>query len=290
VGSESDHQSYFNDANLGLPICGPVSATCAQVTSNPRVNPNFTQVLNSYSGATANYNAAQVSVTRRFADGLQFAANYTWSHNIDIANTGNDFSGALDDPGCLRCNRGNSYINTPQVFVANFVYETPTIASWNAVAREATGGWQISGIYRAQSGPAFTIICGCTSSWQDDGQDYPDFATSVHRVHVQHGNLTNYLVASDFVNPQQGSHGDIGRNPPGVSGPGINTWDLGLSKNFRYTERYRFQFRWEMFNAFNRPTFASPNNNTSSSTFGLINSTNNNFPARVMQVAGKLYF
>jgi hypothetical protein len=290
VGSESDHQSYFNDANLGLPICGPVSATCAQVTSNPRVNPNFTQVLNSYSGATANYHAAQVSVNRRFADGLQFMANYTWSHTIDITNTGNDFSGALDDPGCVKCNRGNSYIDTPQVFVANFVYETPTIASWNLIAREAAGGWQISGIYRAQSGPTFTIACGCTESWQDDGQDYPDFATGVHRVHVQHGNLTNYLIASDFVNPPQGSNGDIGRNPPGVSGPGINTWDLGLSKNIRYKERYRFQFRWEMFNALNRPTFASPNQNTSSSSFGLINSTNGNFPARVMQVAGKLYF
>jgi hypothetical protein len=176
------------------------------------------------------------------------------------------------------------------VFVANFVYETPSIAGWNAVARAATGGWQLSGIYRAQSGPTFSIVCGCTTSWQDDGQDYPDFATPVHQVHVHPGNLNHYLDPSDFVNPPQGSHGNIGRNPPGVAGPGINTWDLGLSKNFPFRERYRLQFRWEMFNALNRPTFASPNNNTSSSTFGLINSTNPVFPSRVMQVAGKLYF
>ena len=107
------------------------------------------------------------------------------------------------------------------------------------------------------------------------------------------GGLTGYLDLSNFdtAGPPQGSSGDVGRTPTGAFGPGVNTWDLGMSKNFRFTERYRFQFRAEMFNAFNRVTFSQPNNNTASgANFGLINSTNSAYPSRVIQLAGKLYF
>jgi hypothetical protein len=244
-----------------------------------------------FSGANARYESGQFTLERRFAHGLQFTANYTYSHTIDISDGASTaFFNALDNPGCVRCNRGSSYLDTPNVFVANFVYETPAPAGWNKSAKLALGGWQISGIYRAQSGQPFSIYCGCATSWQDDGLDYPSFAPGINHVTVNPGNLTHYVVASNFVNAPQGRDGNIGRNPPGVFGPGINTWDLGISKNFRLTELYQFQLRWETFNAFNRVTFANPQNFTSSSTFGLINSTNPAYPARVMQLAGKFYF
>jgi len=66
------------------------------------------------------------------------------------------------------------------------------------------------------------------------------------------GGFTGYLNPADFVLTPQGSAGSAGRNPPGAFGPGVNTADLGMSKTFKITERYGFQFRWEMFNAFNR--------------------------------------
>jgi hypothetical protein len=34
--------------------------------------------------------------------------------------------------------------------------------------------------------------------------------------------------------------------------------DLSLYKNFRMTERYNVQFRWEAFNVFNTPYFGTP--------------------------------
>jgi len=292
VASESDHQSYQDDANPGSPVCGPVSPTCALVTSPPpRLNANFGLVDLSYSGATANYQSGQFTVEHRMSHGLQFQANYTYSHTIDVESTGLGINtGTLDNPGCVKCNRGNSYIDVPQTFVANFVYETPRLTGWNAVSRYALGGWQLSGIYRAQSGYPFSVYCGCTSSWQYEGSDHPDFAPGVTHVQVNPGNLQHYLVSSDFVLPQQGSAGSVGRNPVGVFSPGINTWDIGISKNVRFSERYRLQFRWEMYNAFNRVTFSAPNHTFTSSSFGLITSTNAAFPARVMQGAVKVYF
>jgi hypothetical protein len=88
--------------------------------------------------------------------------------------------------------------------------------------------------------------------------------------------------------PPQGSSGNTGKNP-GLFGPGQNNWDLGLTKNFRFTERYRFQFRWEMFNAFNRTSLGQPYPYTSAGqNFGLIYYTQN--PSRVMQAAAKFTF
>ena len=62
--------------------------------------------------------------------------------------------------------------------------------------------------------------------------------------------------------------GNAGRNP--VIGPSLQTWDFGLFKNIRVTEKSRFQFRVEMFNAFNRPNFGNPNTNISGGDFGLV--------------------
>ncbi len=90
--------------------------------------------------------------------------------------------------------------------------------------------------------------------------------------------------------PQQGGAGDTGKNPTGLFGPGVNTWDLGFSKNFHITERYRLQIRGEMFNAFNRVTFGNADSNISDPNFGKIFGTNGNYPSRVVQLAGKFNF
>ena len=293
VASESDHQNYVNDGNLGLPVCGPVSATCAQVTTNSFTYPNFTNVLNVYSDGTASYQSGQFTLERRFAHGLQFTANYTYSHTISWWDSDTTaFNGALYNPRCPRCNRGNSFADVPQIFVANFIYETPVLAGWNKGLKLALGGWQISGIYRAQSGQASFggISCGCTSSWQLDGTDLADYASGVKSVTTHPGNLLHYLDASQFVQPQQGDSGTTGKNPAGLFGPGVNTWDLGFSKNFHITERYRLQIRGEMFNAFNRVTLGNANNDIASSSFGQITYTNGSYPSRVVQLAGKFNF
>jgi len=42
--------------------------------------------------------------------------------------------------------------------------------------------------------------------------------------------------------------------------PPFRTMDLLIAKNWHIFERYSLQFRWEMFNAFNTPSFGAPNN------------------------------
>lgn len=62
-----------------------------------------------------------------------------------------------------------------------------------------------------------------------------------------------------------------------------------LAKNIPFKERYRVQFRWEMFNATNTPSFSTPDTNPSDGPlFGGI--TSSNLPPRIMQLALKLYW
>jgi hypothetical protein len=67
-----------------------------------------------------------------------------------------------------------------------------------------------------------------------------------------------------------------------------NNVDLSMLKNFHITERIFAQFRFESFNAFNRPQFAAPNVSPISSAFATINSQANT--SRQIQMGLKLKF
>lgn len=69
----------------------------------------------------------------------------------------------------------------------------------------------------------------------------------------------------------------------------VNNGDLMLAKNFTVLERMRFQFRFEAFNAFNHARFAAPNSDPPSSSFGVVQKSQQN-AARAVQMALKLYF
>jgi hypothetical protein len=297
VASESDHQSLAWDHNYGQ-YFGPGNP----LNGTPLDPVNFAEVLTVGSPGTANYESGQFTIERRFSHGLQFTGNYTYSKTIDWYSTATTaFTSGIFNPRCLRCNRSNSSLDVPHTFVANFVYETPTLSTWNAPTRLLLGGWEISGIYRAQSGNTFWITSGQNTSFDNRGQDNPDYAsgydhvvTSYSNFKVAHssGGVGQFLNPANFTLAPLGTKGNIGRNPLGAFGPWYNNWDLGMMKNFRFTERYRLQFRWEMFNAFNRTTFDYNNldTNATSNTFGQFFGTNGNFPARVMEAALKFSF
>jgi len=81
--------------------------------------------------------------------------------------------------------------------------------------------------------------------------------------------------SSAFVQPEtgRGSYGNSARNI--LTAPSAQTWNIVVAKNFSLKERARIQFRWELFNAFNRANFGNPCTtcstlNISGGDFGLI--------------------
>jgi len=74
----------------------------------------------------------------------------------------------------------------------------------------------------------------------------------------------------------------------GLRGDVLSRWDFSLIKNFRITEKATFQFRAEVFNAWNHPSFGNPNLSPTSTAFGTITGTTNE--SRQWQFSGRLKF
>jgi hypothetical protein len=302
VASESWHQDLVVDQNPGQFFCGPVGPNCTQAQFNlngTRLNQTYSQILQDNSVGTANYQSGQFTLQKKFANGLQFTANYTREKIIDEGSAGTiafaPNGEGVPDPYNVGVFRGISDLNVPNIFNLSWVYKTPALMGLNPVARGFLGSWEFSGIWRAQSGPPFSIQGG-DGDGNSYSQTFEDVADRVPGVPVNVGVASSTVAgALSYFNPAAfqpnalGTFGDSGKNI--LQGPGINTFDLGIDKNFPFRERYNVQFRWEMFNAFNRPTFGIPDTYPNDGIdFGQIFGTNGNYPARVMQAALKFTF
>ncbi len=62
---------------------------------------------------------------------------------------------------------------------------------------------------------------------------------------------------SVMVPPKAGTFGTMGRNI--FRDNGFKNWDLSVFKNFKFTERFGAQFRFEVFDVLNRATISNPN-------------------------------
>ncbi len=285
VGSESYHQSSVIDQNPGIYADGGARARY----------PLFNNILTQASIGTASYNALQAGLEKRISHDVQFQSNFTWSKAIDLAASGNVTFGspALPDPFDVRYNRGISYLNFPLISVTNLIYTTPSLRGHNSFLRAGLGAWELSGILTLQSGAPFSISGGQNGSNNSGAQQYADRADVVpgqspysHQGSQQQW-IARYFNTAAFVPNAPGTFGDSGKNI--FRAPGIATADVAFAKNWQFMERYGAQFRWEMFNAFNHPSFGTPNTDPTSANFGQITSIGN-IPPRVMQGGLKLSF
>ena len=73
-----------------------------------------------------------------------------------------------------------------------------------------------------------------------------------------------------------------------MTGPPQRGLDFSVFKNFQITERFRSEFRAEMFNLTNTPSFNIPTSNFQASNFGRLEAQRNN--PRQVQLALKIYF
>ena len=290
VGSQSYHQAVAIDLNPG----GQTPATPGIRTKYPL----FGQILEDTTAGTASYHSLQIGLEKRLSHSLQFQSNFTWSKTIDLASTGNISQGGvpLPDPFDLQFNRGISDLNVPYISVNNFVYTSPSLRGWNVYERALLAEWEVSAIWTFQSGTPFGIQGGDgnnnSGALQASGQygDRADLTGQPYRVH-QGGRsqwLQQYFNTAAFTTNAPGTFGNSGKNI--LIGPGIDTGDVALIKNWRVHETAQLQFRWEMFNAFNHPSFGLPYTDPSQpSNFGRI-VTIGAIQPRVMQGGIKLSF
>jgi hypothetical protein len=158
--------------------------------------------------------------------------------------------------------------------------------------RKFIGGWELSAIFTAESGEPFTINGGNgnNNSGYDEGQDRADLVSGQPFKIRQGGKshwLNQYFNLAAFAQNQFGTPG----NAPKffIQSPPDRDMDVSFIKNISIHERYDVQFRWEMFNATNTPSYGSPDNNPTDSNFGQIGNIGPIQP-RVVQGALKVTF
>jgi hypothetical protein len=298
--------AYVGEEAFHLP--NPVERNPGIYSTNPNFNglrslyTNFGSILEYDSWVTSSHNALQFTFEKKFSRGLQFTSNFTWSKTLDSSSSSSlAFNGSIPDPFNLEFNRGISDLNFPKIWNNFWVYQLPGLARQSPIVRYVFGSWQFSGIWRLQSGRPISISDGTDPSQSHIGGDRADIISG-QSLNVHQGSksqwLNQYFNTAAFTRATPGTFGSAPRN--NLQGPGINNADLSVDKNFPFKERYRVQFRWELFNAFNRATFDPPNTSVTSGAFGRITSTAGSgagyeqgqfgYPARVMQAALKFYW
>jgi hypothetical protein len=330
VGSESYHQSYVQDDNIASysyctyynnPTCPMPEYVALGLAPGP-VAPysNFTSILEYDSGATASYHSLQAFVQRHLSHGLQAQSSFTWEKSTDVASVSNLSNGdEMNNPRNLRWSRGISNANIPFVWVSNFIYTSPALKGQSLLAREALAGWEISPIITWESGTPFSVGPGNSNIYtlvvpgyndgkpvsepnkgsgclQDCGGDRADRVPGVP-LNVRKGGRAKwteqYYNPAAFTTRHDGTFGDSGRNL--MQGPPSFNIDASLAKNWSILERYRLQFRFELFNATNHPVMSNPNAIPGDQGPAQINGGNGGFGGtsnnpRIGQAALKLTF
>jgi hypothetical protein len=284
VGSQTYHLPLYNDLNPGI------YGSLGQRTTYP----NFNSILQYQSRGDASFNAVEVRLEKRLSRGLTFTSNYTFSKALDTV-TGGDaaYNGPIGDPFDLKWNYGISDLNRTNNWVTSFVYQTRSLSQYGHLAKGTLGNWQISGIFTLQSGAPFSVqpsgSCpnGGNPSYSDEGGDRADLVpgqTFGEMLGSKSHWINQYFNTEAFTCNAIGTFGDSRRNL--LAGPRCNNWDLGFGKNIPIKERFKLQFRWEMFNAMNTPHFSNPGSSVGGAGYGVITSLASS--PRIMQGAVKV--
>ncbi len=278
-GNSIGNVSYGVDINAfaGDLINQMNTSATARIPSATRLNPSFGTINYADTDRHGNYNAVIFDIRGHFSRGY-VDASYTHSRAQDDA---------LNYPNSAGLNPGQYYgpsiFDAPNRFSFSFNYQLKGLNGGHGALGYATGGWGISGTSIYQSGypltaantNGFLAICqsgalsnvtGCSASdpavsfqagsgdYNADGDNlaYPD-ATSYSQSHSNNAWLNGGIPKSDFAVPAFGSEGN--EKAMQFRGPNFIETNVNFYKDTKITERVNFQFRFEVFNLFNRPNY-----------------------------------
>lgn len=208
------------------------------------------------------YHSMQLRLEKRFSKGLSAQMSYTWSKTMEALGYLNSTDTRLEEVI-------SSQDRTHRLAV-NWLYELPfgrgkrLLSTGPAAMMQLASGWQVQGIYTAQSGAAL------------------GFGNAIFI-----GDLKNIPIPKDQRNPARWFNIDAGFNRvasqqlasnirtlpsrfSGIRADGPNNWDLSVIKNTKVRDNLSIQFRAEAINALNHPQFTPPNTTPTSTAFGTV--------------------
>lgn len=331
VGNRGVHQPFRGD---DVDIVQPQLTSAGYLWPNPvgsgtRINPAFGRAdVLSWTNSTF-FDALEFQMVKKISRGFQIQGSYTWGKSIDLGSGsthGDPFENSISADWFFnqKLDRGLSDFNVAQHVVISYVWDLPSPKSEGVLARAALGGWELSGVFTANTGLPFTpqISPDPYGTRSTLTYAFPNRAFGAGcQSGVNPGDPAQYIKVSCFSLPTAPASfasvcapfkgavapppsgqvycanllGNVRRNS--LIGPGLVDWDFSLFKNFpirRISENFNAQFRAEVFNILNHVNFNSPTDNPQVfnasgapiSSAGLIDATSTT--SRQLQFALKL--
>jgi len=289
VGSLGRHLPIFMEVNPGLYAPG-------QTTQGARLFPAFALVRPTFSEARSKYDSLQTSARMRPVHGMNFLAAYTLSKSLDHVsglNIGGDQRPALpvtiDDQASveqsLAYEWGPSLFDSRHRFVFSFGVELPSPTGMGAAMKQIAGGWQLNGIFQAQSGFPFTVFDPQTDIRYMTNRPNQTCDPNANAPHTTDQYFDTTCFTRRALATTGTGLGNETRNA--VLGPGFAETDLSVFKNIDLRQGQRLQVRIEMFNLFNQERFGQPGNQIGTANFGRITTAAD---GRVVQLGIKYLF
>ena len=299
--------------NVSRHLVTPLLPNASDALQNPSNNSQNTSpfpLLNNGSGfildtfvGISNYNALQTKLQKRYSNGLNFLATYTWAHAMDdSSNPGGIQSGVSTRNNNLipiSDEYTTSAFDVRHRFTFNAFYELPfgkgraylNKAGWTDLV---AGGWGANLTFTAQTGMPFAVSPNTSVASGDNsanailkrdpfaagGTADPSNVGTTCAAHTR--NKTNWFNPCAFANPLPGT--DIPISGPGsevtglnnaiaylggtsnqIHGPGYERVKMSLFKNFDTWREQYLQFRADAFNLLNHPSLGSPSGSDNSS-------------------------
>jgi hypothetical protein len=256
--------------------------------------------------AISNYDSLQVSITKRFTQGVSFNFNYVWSHFLDDEDSsgwgGRGGTQVWQRAYAPSNNYGASNFDIRDAFKGNVVYALPfgqgkMFLNHNSLLDLAIGGWQASGIIVLSTGNPFTpTVSGSDNSYSQGGQSgngYAWYPNQIGNPTLSNRTINQWFDPAAFTIAPAGTFGDMRRN--NIYGPGIELVNLSAAKTFSIWESVKFQIRGDATNAFNHPSFSLPNSSLTCTTPGVPCTSTGNVTGvsqggRTMQLGARLSF
>ncbi|WP_263352904.1 TonB-dependent receptor [Acidicapsa acidisoli] len=261
----------------------------------------FASIENMEFNSNSNYNALQVSVTKRVSGKVTFSVAYTRSKVLDIADTPTT---AVNPNLNVRArDYGPAGFDARQNLSLSYVYPIPSVSRRaRGFVHEALDGWSLSGVASFISGQPTAITYNFLTPVDITGANGVGVDSRVDlscNPNLGHGDKSfSRAFNTSCIHPPiraEDGIGDASKAP--FVGPGIEDFDTSIFKNFGVggSETRRIQFRLESYNTLNHPQFTTVSNNAVFDSSG--NQVNNQLgqytadnPTRRLVLALKYYF
>ena len=238
----------------------------------------FAVIRSTGNEANSMYNGLQLSVNRRFSQGLSFGMAYTLSRTNDAGSAQRDVVPNAFDTSNLW---GPATFDRRHVMVLNAIYELPIFKDRSKLTGKLFGGWTISAVSQMQTGTPFSIGSGDdfagvgtgsgSQFWRVNGN--ATLENSEKKFATLRSDPNFWFRAADangnplFTRPANGTI--VTDRVRGILyGPGFQNHNFGLFKEFTVKESHRVIFRLEAFNWPNHPNWGGPDTNPNNIVIG----------------------